>query len=380
MILVRGLHSTNVEPLTTFNPNSVQLTWAKNNTYQFSFTAYATPRNLIAFEMLEAESSVFFDKEEYIIKQLSVEAQGGYISKQVTATHVYNEVNRIRQRKIINGTKTYTINDVLGYYFQSNDLGFTWKVHGNFDKQQITDLGNGNAKDGLSKIIDTWPNTVIFPKQREINVYEINSFQRNLGHRIDYLHDTNDVQLNSDSTTIVNQVRVTGKQKDNSDKDKSIYYFDPFVVTNKDSVEKWGLHPGDDISDERFTDKKAMRKYVLSQMTSEPSLSITINSRKNSKPTPGEIMRLEVRPMNLVTKVEVVGYTWYPFDPSQLNSITLNNNARTILDYQKRNANSLHKIINAQKTKYKKIDSAFDLANQAYDSRIYGEVVGESEY
>ncbi|WP_195459048.1 phage tail protein [Pediococcus acidilactici] len=380
VILVKGLHSTNVEPLTAFVPSSVQITWEKNNTYQLTFTTFSSPKNLVAFEMLDVESSVFFNGEEYIVKQSSVDAQGGFTTKQITATHVYNEVVRIRQRNVNTGTKTYSVDDVLSYYLKGNQLGFTWEVHGNFDSQQITDLGGGSAKDGLSKITETWPNAVIYPTNKVIRVYEAESFRKYLGGRIDYLHDTSDVQLESDSTEIVNQVMAIGKQKDGGNSDKPTYYFEPFLVTNQDSVNKWGLYPGDDVSDERFTDKKAMEQYALSQMTAEPSLSITITSDVNQKPTPGEMMRLEVRPMSFVTYVEVVGFTWYPLDKTQKNSITLNNSARTILDYQKRNNSSLAKVIKKQKDSIKGISNAMNLASKAYDSSIYGEVVGESEY
>ncbi|WP_161017237.1 phage tail protein [Lactiplantibacillus plantarum] len=380
ILLVKGLHSTNVEPLTTVVNSTVKLEWEKNGTYQLSFTAYAGLEDLVAYEILDVESSVFFDGQEFIIKQSLAEVQDSFTTKQITATHVYNEVSRIRQENVNSGDKTYTVDDVLSFYLKDNELGFTWKVIGDFDEQQITDLGGDSAKDCLSKITDTWSNAVIFPDNKLIQVYEQNSFQTNRGGRIDYLHDTSDVQLTSDSTSIVNQVKAIGKEKDGSDSDKPSYYFDPFLVTDNDSVQKWGLHPGDDVSDNRFTDEETMRKYVLSQMTTEPSLSITVTSEINQRPIAGEVVRLEIRPMTFVTNVEIVGYTWYPFDNTQPNLITLNNNAKTILDYQRRNKNSLAKVIQEQKEASKNVTNALNLASQAYDTRLYGEVVGESEY
>ena len=377
---MKGLHSTNVEPLTTAVNSTVQLEWEKNGTYQLSFTAYAGLEDLVAYEMLDVESSIFFDGQEFIVKQSVAEVQDSFTTKQVTATHVYNEVSRIRQTNVNSGEKTYTVDDVLSFYLKDNTLGFTWKVIGSFDKQQITDLGGDSAKDCLSKITDTWSNAIIFPDNKLIQVYEQNSFQTNQGGRIDYLHDASDVQLTSDSTSIVNQVKAIGKEQDGSDSDKPSYYFDPFLVTDDGSVQKWGLHPGDDISDDRFTDKEAMREYALSQMTTEPSLSITVTSEVNQKPIAGEVVRLEVRPMTFITNVEVVGFTCYPFDKSQLNSITLNNNAKTIQDYQRRNKNGLAEVIRNQKAGSKNGTNALNLASQAYDSRMYGEVVGQSEY
>ncbi|MGH1586454.1 phage tail protein [Lactiplantibacillus plantarum] len=380
ILLVKGLHSTNVEPLTTAVNSTVKLEWERNGTYQLSFTAYAGLEDLVAYEMLDVESSIFFDGQEFVIKQSLAEVQDNFTTKQITATHVYNEVSRIRQENVNSGEKTYTIDDVLSFYLKDNTLGFTWKVIGDFDNQQITDLGGDSAKDCLSKITDVWSNAVIFPDNKVIQVYDQESFHKNLGGRIDYLHDANDIQLTSESTEIVNQVKAIGKEKDGSDSDKPSYYFDPFLVTDNDSVQKWGLHPGDDVSDDHFTDKEAMQKYVLSKMVVEPSLSISVTSEVNQKPIAGEVVRLEIRPMTFVTNVEVVGYTWYPFDKAQPNSITLNNNAKTILDYQRRNKNSLAKIIKDQKEASENGTSALNLASQAYDARMYGEVVGESEY
>lgn len=380
ILLVKGLHSTNVEPLTTAVNSTVKLEWEKNSTYQLSFTAYAGLEDLVAYEMLDVESSIFFDGQEFVIKQSLAAVQDNFATKQITATHIYNEVSRIRQGNVNSGEKTYTVDDVLSFYLKDNTLGFTWKVIGDFDNQQITDLGGDSAKDCLSKITDVWSNAVIFPDNKVIQVYDQESFHKNLGGRIDYLHDANDIQLTSESTEIVNQVKAIGKEKDGSDSDKPSYYFDPFLVTDNDSVQKWGLHPGDDVSDDRFTDKEVMQKYVLSQMVAEPSLSISVTSEVNQKPIAGEVVRLEIRPMTFVTNVEVVGYTWYPFDKAQPNSITLNNNAKTILDYQRRNKNSLAKIIKDQKETSENGTNALNLASQAYDARMYGEVVGESEY
>ena len=40
------------------------------------------------------------------------------------------------------------------------------------------------------------------------------------------------------------------------------YYFQPFIVQDDLSIERWGLHPGADVQDERFKDPDAMKAYV----------------------------------------------------------------------------------------------------------------------
>ncbi|WP_162204137.1 hypothetical protein [Lacticaseibacillus pantheris] len=48
-----------------------------------------------------------------------------------------------------------------------NSLGYTYDVQGTFDNQQITDLGNGSGSDMLSKIVETWPEAVIYPDNKK---------------------------------------------------------------------------------------------------------------------------------------------------------------------------------------------------------------------
>ncbi|WP_423366628.1 phage tail protein [Melissococcus plutonius] len=361
-VLVKGLHSTYVEPLNCILTNTLQLNWEQNSTYQLQFTAYDD--QTVAFNLIDIESSVYFEGQEYIIKQCLPDFNNKIELKQVTATHIYNEIGRIRQRTVKTGTLTYTVNDVLAFYLAKNNLGFTYKVIGNFDKAQITDLGNDSGKDMLSKIVSAWPNAVIYPDNKLIQVYSNDVWAKDYGNRIDYLNNTNEVKLTYDSTDIVNQIMVSGKTKDDSG-DKTTYYFPPHLVSDNNSINKWGLHPGSDLSDERFTDAGAMDKYALTQMAPEPTLTIDVTYSSNDKPTAGESRRLEIRDISFVTKVQVVAYTWYPFDQSVQTQITLNNTAKTILDYQNNARSLINKAINNQKKIDGKANAAMDIANTA---------------
>lgn len=349
-ILVKGLHSAYVEPLRSVLFNTFNINVENNSQWQLSFTAYDD--GSVAFNMLSVESSIWWDGQEYIIKQFQPDHANGFTTFQVTATHVGYEVSRIRQRETKTGTLTYTVDDVLSFYLKGNSLGFTWQVIGKFDKEQITDLGNSSGKDMLDKIVSTWPDAIFYPDNKNIRIYQHDSIAKNKGNRIDYLHDTPEIKFSYDSTSIVNQVMASGKQKENnSDSDEAEYYFKPFLVTNDESVSQWGLHPGEDVSDEHFTDKNAMKAYALSQLSPQPTLSIEVTRSTNEKPALCEIRRVENRKDNFVTTVEIVAYTVYPLDKSQPTSITLNNRASTILDYQRSNKANVNSLIKRQTQK-----------------------------
>ena len=485
--------------------NSFNIQWAENDTYQLSFTVYDDGSDL--FKIIAVESSIFFDGQEYIIKTLAVDYAAGVSTIQITATHVSNELANLWKYEVNSGEKTYTVNDVLAFYLNENNKGFSYQVIGNFDNQQITDLGNTNGKDMISKILSTWENAIFYPDNRNIRIYNKKDFYQNKGKRLDYLHDTSEVQLNIDSTGIINKIRAIGTEHEvtttteiavtdgsswgwpfpdvgegkfmgsqlfgvnaggefrpngfhdgldfgsvdhpgsevhavhggkvtiksymgglgnyvvisgggynvayqeafssaskitvnvgdtvktgdvigyrdtdhlhvgvtrqdfnvavgksftndgtwlnpldliksggsithteTKEETHTEKYFDDFIVEDKDSIAKWGEHPAADMSDDRFHDKNAMEAYVRSKFQLEPLISGTANESSNVRPDTGEIRRLEVKTVKLVTEVMIVGFTWYPFDPTQQTQLTLNNLPYSIL---RNNTNILQKM------------------------------------
>lgn len=256
-LLVRGLKRTEIEPLglSSLDPDSFYITWAMNETWQLQFTT--RDDGSVSYNMLDDESSVFYDGQEYIVKQCIPDFVEGTKAKDVVATHVYNEISRIRKYKQYidtsdpssgqstnvkanpddtgssddnssvtqNGnttiTKTdegdnqenqiwYSLEDVLKYYLDGNSLGFTYQIIGNFGKSRIEQLQDGNGTDMLSKIVEHWPNAVIFPDNRNIRVYNIDDFEKDYGNRLDYEYNTTEFKLTYDSTSLTNEVFCIG--------------------------------------------------------------------------------------------------------------------------------------------------------------------------
>lgn len=261
-ITVRGLKRSEVEPLalTAIDPDSFYIEWELNQTWTLQFTV--KDDRSVAYNMLDAQASVFFDGQEYIVKQCTPSFSEGVDGKDIVATHVYNEVSRIRKYKdyvdtndpsskqdhdvkvapdavgddnkgstttktVHGGTTTtvtktdetqqetedqveYTINDVLKFFLDGNNLGFTWQVIGNFDKARIARITEGNGNDMLSKITEAWPNAVIYPDNKNIRVYSLDEFQKDRGNRLDYLYNTTEFKITYDSTSLTNEVLCIG--------------------------------------------------------------------------------------------------------------------------------------------------------------------------
>ena len=217
-VLIQGLHAKQKVPMTCFMRDSFQVQYEDNSTNEIQFVAYddGSP----SFNYIAVESTVTFNNEPYVIKNVE-EDENGIGLYTVTAIHFVNsEIGRVFQHNVRNGVLTYTIQDVLNYFLNdstANPFGFSYHVYGDFDKQQIENLGNASGKDMIQKITDTWPGTIIYPVGLRLDVYSADAFKKNLGKRITYIHDTSDIKLTEDSTNITNQVRVIGAQKETQD-------------------------------------------------------------------------------------------------------------------------------------------------------------------
>lgn len=219
-VYIQGLHANQRVALTCFRNNSFQVQYEDNQTNQITFTA--KDDGSASYMFINNESTIYFNDDIYIIKSVE-EDHNGYGTYSVTAMqYVNSEIGRVMQRNVRRGVLTYTVQQVLDFFLNdqvANPFGFSYHVYGEFDKQQIENLGNASGKDMMSKIVDTWPGTIIYPQGMRINVFSPEAFRKNFGRRIVYINNTSNIKLTEDSTGIINQVRCIGATKDQDNTD-----------------------------------------------------------------------------------------------------------------------------------------------------------------
>lgn len=519
VVIEDHLNSDHRAILRSFLPDSFYWTVAVNGDYTLQFTAYDDGSE--AYAMLTAQNFIVDHGEFFVIKQVTDTKEAGTSALEISASQYSTELSRYRifdpntdwsgtSIKPVSAIKdnntggsndsddatnsTGTPEDILKYYIGvadgKNGCGTKWEVHGKFDSKPI-EFSPQDVKSGISQITTLWPDSVIWPEKTTIKVYSKDEFYKSHGHRIDYLHDTSQVELDIDSSTIVNFARAVGASQSKSDTgtadtglpngalgkgaqavindakkylgvpyvwggaggsrggnpwsgmdcssyvsqvykdfgiyvpaqtqtmepyfheiprsqiqtgdvgfygphggthhiclildkntdiyepapgqscmmqnidayapdwyarndkmaavvaasddepdaktetygDSEDYYFKPFMVEDKDSVDRWGYFYGDDITSDTIQDADTMKKYAMSQLHPNPDLSITVTKMDNKQPLIGDVVRLEIKPNNYVTNVSVTGYTWYPYSKVNPTTITLNSNPKSILDY-----------------------------------------------
>ena len=137
-------------------------------------------------------------------------------------------------------------------------------------------------------------------------------------------------------------------------------------MQDDNSIKEWGVHPGPDLVDERFTDAEAMRKYALTTLKPNPSLTIEVTLKDNSfQPKKGEILRVQARQKKYSGSWRTVGYDVYP-EPgaSEGTQITLNDAKQTILDYQNQRTTIIQQALNEQKQRLQGVTSTLDRQSQ----------------
>ena len=195
---------------------TMQSEWSKNSTFQLTFSVFDYDSAL--YDPLDVESSIVLEGQEYIVKNCVENFDTN--TKNITAWHVYNEISRIYKRSDLtlnnnqdnNASKdqSYGVEDLLKAWIDGNKLGFSYEVHGNFDKQSTSKFDSGSGKEMLSKITELWPSAVIYPDNKKIRVYSEDEFYKDNGRVIDFPRDAKSVKTTRDSQSIINMIRCVG--------------------------------------------------------------------------------------------------------------------------------------------------------------------------
>ena len=159
-VKVRGVGRTETEPLNCIDPDSFYIDWEANSTWSLQFTAHND--RSFAYSMLDAQASLFFDGQEYIIKQAEPDTSGRVNTIEVVATHVYFELSRIRKYKTyIDPADADKQTDVEVYGSTQNDNNNSGDDSGNDDDpnaqktETTTTEGNTTTKTTVTKTDET---------------------------------------------------------------------------------------------------------------------------------------------------------------------------------------------------------------------------------
>ncbi|MCO5469134.1 phage tail protein, partial [Enterococcus faecium] len=170
-IFIQDYEKTKKEILTEYDKSTFTENWQENETWEISFTIVKTKFNELAFDLVDYENSVFFNGQEFIVKQMGVSAEGAAITKTVTATHIYYTMQDGFQYDTITGTRS--INQLLAHVFKPDNRGFTWNVvdpNKKFLPVEQENFGNGNYLKLVEEILKDY-DAIVIPDNKNLTFF-----------------------------------------------------------------------------------------------------------------------------------------------------------------------------------------------------------------
>ncbi|MEQ8003060.1 phage tail protein [Enterococcus faecium] len=323
-IFIQDYEKTKKEILTDYDKSTFIENWQENETWEISFTIVKTKFNELAFDLVDYENSVFFNGQEFIVKQMGVSAEGAAITKTVTATHIYYTMQDGFQYDTITGTRS--INQLLAHVFKPDNRGFTWNVadpNKKFLPVEQENFGNGNYLKLVEEILKDY-DAIVIPDNKNLTFFPRSEYGKKTEEQIRYKYNTDSVKFDIDTLNLKTQIKGFGKKKEDD-----TYYFTPITYTSKQS-EKWGIRVQSPVSDDRYTVSGNMLERLKQDLQDYPTITGTVTMKWRVEPNKGDYVAFVYEPLGVNTYIQVVGIKTYPAIPNKPPEITLSNTKKTM--------------------------------------------------
>ncbi|MGM0256141.1 hypothetical protein IGK67_000819 [Enterococcus sp. AZ093] len=323
-LIIRNYEKTKEEILVGFDKDSFYENWQQNETWEIAFTATNSSVQKEVFDLIEYESSVFFDGQEFIIKEMNRNAVGQLVIKQVVATHIYYTIQDGYQYNTLTGTRS--VSQLLTHIFSAGNRGFTWEVidpNKKFLTVEQENFGNGNYLKLINEILSDY-NAIVIPNNKHLTFYPTSEYGQKTEEQIRYKYNTDEVSFEIDTYSLKTQIRGFGKKDDNEN-----YVFSPITYTSPES-NKWGIRIQDPVEDERYTLAGNMLERLKKDLQDYPSISGSVTLKWKINPNKGDYVPFIYEPLNINTYIQIVGIKKYPAIPNKPPEVILSNTKKTM--------------------------------------------------
>lgn len=297
------------ENIVGFDKATFVETWAENQAWQIDFVITEQPgKNDVSFRLIDYESSIFYDGQEFVIKKMTSAGAGAKHIKSVTATHVsFNMQDQFRYEVL---TGKLTIQACLKHIFgvdqnKVNSAGFSWEVIGSFISIEQENFGANDWLNLMLEVQKDYMSTMI-PDNKHL-VFRVSDFGEKTENEIRYRENTNEIQFDIDTLNLRTQIRGSGK-KDEDGND----LFPPVTYTSPDA-DRWGVRIADPVEDERYTDAASLTARLKNDLQDQPEISGSVTLTKIYNVNKCDYVMIIYEPLGIKIDVKICGFKKYPF-------------------------------------------------------------------
>ena len=207
-------------------------TWSRqfslSQTFQVDFTMRHIPGFERVYDIAQVQAEVLFGGQTYKIKEVNPTlSEKGTAIKKITAQNAL--LDKLKNLRVAEqdqdntsssdtgsgndqpGThraqaeQTYPLDTIMHQFFDNNDQGVNYELHGNF--KPVTEKANGSCLDFLTSNLALSGGYWI-PDGNTLKIYDLASLTHKTGETFRYLYDTTNVDLQQSTADLVNQVDV----------------------------------------------------------------------------------------------------------------------------------------------------------------------------
>lgn len=209
-------------------------TWSRefalSQTFQVSFTMRYLPGFEYVFNLAKIQAEVLFNGQVYKIKEVEpITNEQGVVTNKITAVNAL--IDKLRNLRLPEANKdsnssagdssndsqqpgtviqraqaeqTYSLDSVIHQFFDNNDQGIRYELHGQFIDQPAQ--AQGSCFDYLTSNLAAFGGYWI-PDGNTLKIYDLPSLTHKTGETFRYLYHSPNVDIQSSSTDMVNSVQ-----------------------------------------------------------------------------------------------------------------------------------------------------------------------------
>lgn len=221
--------------------DSFEVNYQLNSNYEVSLTLTYTKDYKDVFNAAKPKAWLWFNEQWYVIQQTESSINDkGYLTLKVTANHILlDKLKNLRTDvpeptednpntsqsgsgsssnndpnkpdvviKKTDEKQYYSLDDRLHKFFDNNDQGISYELHGNFPNAAV-DVDNTSAYEWLGSHLKDY-NAYYVPDGNVLKVYDMPSLERQTGRQFRYLNNMTTAELKTEDNNIVNDCQVYG--------------------------------------------------------------------------------------------------------------------------------------------------------------------------
>lgn len=221
--------------------DSFEVNYQLNANYEVSLTLTYIKDYKDVFNAAKPKAWLWFNEQWYVIQQTESSINDkGYLTLKVTANHILlDKLKNLRTDvpeptednpntsqsgsgsssnndpnkpdvviKKTDEKQYYSLDDRLHKFFDNNDQGISYELHGNFPNAAV-DVDNTSAYEWLGSHLKDY-NAYYVPNGNVLKVYDMPSLERQTGRQFRYLNNMTTAELKTEDNNIVNDCQVYG--------------------------------------------------------------------------------------------------------------------------------------------------------------------------